>query len=813
MKKIYLLIILGLLYGQIGFAQSADCTSPLPACFAAGSISFSASTSSSGYGAIGCLGSTPNPAWYYVQVATPGSMYINMASSGGEDIDFAVMGPYANLAAATAACPTMESGGATPVACSYSTSGTENATFTTTTTGQVYMVLLTNYSNASTNVTFGQTGGTGTTDCTIANCNIDGVVPSTMTPTCNDNGTASPLDDYVVLDLTVNVTSSPTTGTLNLTGAVTASLPATGASSYTFTSIQLPSVGASQTVNIGFSAVPACSQSITIPASSLQPCSVAACSISSVTATNASTCNDAGTSDIADDTYTVDVVVNFVNPPATGTLDLAGSGTASVAVGSLSSSTTHTFSGVVLPADGGTSSLSATFSADAACTFTNSSITNPVSCSCVMTTVAAVEGTCNNNGTPGDASDDYYTYTVTVSYTNPPTSGTLDLVATGFSFASGSTTSTIAYGLTTAIFNVNIPANASGTIDAAFSAKPFCTSGTTVTASASTCALVSWNLIISDPCVCNNDATIAGNDGTFHETIMVLDDKNENGVLDAGEGLPSGQTYTLVSPSVGLNGVPMGTVLTETVVSGETVYTLSFNHTEAIGYTAYVEGSAASGDPANVVQVIGATCNYPNPEIMCAPADICFNASPVQLSGSQPHGPNTASPAWTGSGIDAFGLFDPTLVAIGTYVINYDYDPAGDGNWQCLQPVETSINVIDCPLPACNILGVLISQKCCDNNGNADPSDDFYEADITILYVNAPTGVALEVTDGVSVLASAVPASGSNYHVFTINLPANNTAINITAQFSGTICNDTAIAPAVAPCTTTPACTDHNGTW
>lgn len=208
----------------------------------------------------------------------------------------------------------------------------------------------------------------------------------------------------------------------------------------------------------------------------------------------------------------------------------------------------------------------------------------------------------------------------------------------------------------------------------------------------------------------------------------------------------------------------------------------------------------------NVVQMIGATCNYPNPEIMCAPVDICFNAAPVQLSGSQPHGTNTASPAWTGSGIDAFGLFDPTLVAIGTYVINYDYNPAGEGNWQCLQPVETSINVIDCPVPSCNIIDVLVSQKCCDNNGNTDAADDFYEADVTILFTNAPTGIALELTDGVTVLASAVPAVGSNYHVFTVNLPANNAAVNLTAQFSGTLCTGNAIAAAVAPCTATPAC-------
>ncbi len=95
-------------------------------------------------------------------------------------------------------------------------------------------------------------------------------------------------------------------------------------------------------------------------------CDPNACAISEIETTNISPCDDNGTpGDGSDDFFTADVTVTFINPPATGTLDLSGDGTASVPVSGLTSP--HTFVGVQMPSDGGPINLTATFSAEGAC--------------------------------------------------------------------------------------------------------------------------------------------------------------------------------------------------------------------------------------------------------------------------------------------------------------------------------------------------------------------------------------------------------------------------------------------------------------
>ncbi|MBO7507681.1 MAG: hypothetical protein J6T67_09920, partial [Paludibacteraceae bacterium] len=42
----------------------------------------------------GCLGSTPSPAWFAMQIEEEGPLFIEMSHSGQEDIDFACFGPF-----------------------------------------------------------------------------------------------------------------------------------------------------------------------------------------------------------------------------------------------------------------------------------------------------------------------------------------------------------------------------------------------------------------------------------------------------------------------------------------------------------------------------------------------------------------------------------------------------------------------------------------------------------------------------------------------------------------------------------------------
>ncbi len=157
------------------------------------------------------------------------------------------------------------------------------------------------------------------------------------------------------------------------------------------------------------------------------------CAVESIAVSNISTCNNNGTpANPNDDTFTANVTVTFSTAPATGTLNLSGDGSASVAVGSLGA-TSYTFTGVSMSADGTPIVLTAAFSADSACALTNNNAgTAPTSCSvvasCSVNSISASNiSVCNDNGTPNNATDDTFTADVTVTFSNPPASGTLNL--------------------------------------------------------------------------------------------------------------------------------------------------------------------------------------------------------------------------------------------------------------------------------------------------------------------------------------------------------------------------------------------------
>lgn len=111
-----------------------------------------------------CLSSTPNPAWYYMRIGNPGSITIHMSSDPNKDIDFCCWGPFTDP---VEPCPTGLTANKV-VSCSYSSSFEENCLIPQTSmTGEYYILVITNYSNAECNISFSKTGGTGTTDCSI----------------------------------------------------------------------------------------------------------------------------------------------------------------------------------------------------------------------------------------------------------------------------------------------------------------------------------------------------------------------------------------------------------------------------------------------------------------------------------------------------------------------------------------------------------------------------------------------------------------------------------------------------------------------
>ncbi len=211
------------------YAQ-ADCNNAAPFCANQGAVTFPANTNTSATAGpdYGCLFSQPNPAWYYFQVSASGSIIIDIAGTGGGDVDFVCWGPFTSQSSAcgglTSNCsPNCVSNGSNPgfypsgnmVDCSFSSSPTETCTITNAISGQYYMLLLTNFSGLAQNISFSQTTGTGSTNCGLLS---SGVNSQTICP----NKTAT-------LNANTNITSptyvwSPggaTTATINVSPAST----------------------------------------------------------------------------------------------------------------------------------------------------------------------------------------------------------------------------------------------------------------------------------------------------------------------------------------------------------------------------------------------------------------------------------------------------------------------------------------------------------------------------------------------------------------------------------------------------------------
>lgn len=244
---------------------SNACATPTKLCTDGGTLNFNAPVGGTAGGTndYGCLVTQPGPSWFYIQMQNSGAIDIFMQGSAG-DIDFALWGPYANLAAAQAACGSYP----IPIDCSFSPSATETANIPSTAlAGQVYVLLITNYAGVAQTFTTTQVGGTGTTDCAAVSgaCDISAINLSSI-GACNDNSTTgNGTDDYYTANVTVTFVNKPNSGTLDLTGAgihsgtySVAVGSTTTATTHVFTGVKLKANGAALSLVAGFSAKTAC---------------------------------------------------------------------------------------------------------------------------------------------------------------------------------------------------------------------------------------------------------------------------------------------------------------------------------------------------------------------------------------------------------------------------------------------------------------------------------------------------------------------------------------------------------------------------
>ncbi|CAM4349367.1 T9SS type B sorting domain-containing protein [Gillisia hiemivivida] len=166
------------------YAQGDRCSSIQPFCAGTTQFVFPNSNAFSGDLAVAeggpdyrCLEFQPYPAWFFLKIKDSGdlnfriSQTVNSDGSGDAlDVDFIAWGPFNEgdeLCSASALSPSRI------VGCSYSPSATENFLINNASTGQIYVVLITNYSEKPGFITLEQTNlnqsNSGATDCSIVN--------------------------------------------------------------------------------------------------------------------------------------------------------------------------------------------------------------------------------------------------------------------------------------------------------------------------------------------------------------------------------------------------------------------------------------------------------------------------------------------------------------------------------------------------------------------------------------------------------------------------------------------------------------------
>jgi gliding motility-associated-like protein len=175
---------------------------------------------------VGCLGSAPAPTFYYLTIPTNGNynFFLEQNSNStftgtGLDVDFAAWGPYASNAVACATISTANAS-ATGGFCSFSAAFTENFTVNGAVAGQVYVLMITNYSQDKGFIRITQTTGPiPPICCPYTNFSYPGTFfcqgSSTIMPTPQNGGTLGTFS-VTPAGLLIN----PVTGQIDLSSPV-----------------------------------------------------------------------------------------------------------------------------------------------------------------------------------------------------------------------------------------------------------------------------------------------------------------------------------------------------------------------------------------------------------------------------------------------------------------------------------------------------------------------------------------------------------------------------------------------------------------
>ncbi|WP_378186919.1 T9SS type B sorting domain-containing protein [Aquimarina sp. W85] len=207
------LSLFSILLSATGYGQTDDqaCRNALPFCSdALQELTFANTINQESLGEIGCLNTTPNPAWYFMRVERSGEMIFDIVQwvdsdedgffDRGErqlDVDFIAWGPfetsYVNCDILSRECDNNNNGDGRPsecennaddplyyienqdnsniVDCSYSRNSIETLTIPNAVSGEYYIVLITNFADEAGVIQLQQTNldapEAGSTDCDV----------------------------------------------------------------------------------------------------------------------------------------------------------------------------------------------------------------------------------------------------------------------------------------------------------------------------------------------------------------------------------------------------------------------------------------------------------------------------------------------------------------------------------------------------------------------------------------------------------------------------------------------------------------------
>ena len=248
-------------------------------------------------------------------------------------------------------------------------------------------------------------------------------------------------------------------------------------------------------------------------------------------------------------------------------------------------------------------------------------------------------------------------------------------------------------------------------------------------------------ILISDPCVCKNNATTLSN-GQFGETIKIESLAGKTWTIIANTGLYSAAS---AAPPVAPTLIPVGTTFTQNPANSGDYY-LTGLHVDAQGYSITVRNETGQ------ILSIGNTCAYPNPAITAdLSGPFCLYSEPVTLTGN-PGDANIVSQGFTVNGAPAT-VFDPGQ-GVGQYEIVYTVNGGvpkafGPNDPGCIQSVTVYVNVVETPSNlTCNDLVYLSldDDDCIEDilpdmilEGSYGCFDDYIvEIDKTLPYGNGP---------------------------------------------------------------------------